>query len=172
MAQHGRPPDPPWLYPPNGCRGSSPPLLFPLLCPFCAPQECSFVPGCQPIGVGRNVVIRKALVDKNVRIGDNVSSLRGRGKGGGLMRQCVRCLGAEGGALDGGGGGCLGWALVMNCSFACLLHIKEESCPHSTFKRGVIFIQGRGCSQTHDPARFAVGWAVYPELFNRGTLPH
>ncbi|KIY99375.1 glucose-1-phosphate adenylyltransferase [Monoraphidium neglectum] len=36
------------------------------------PQECTFVPGCQPIGVGRGAVVRRALVDKNVRIGDNV----------------------------------------------------------------------------------------------------
>jgi hypothetical protein len=36
------------------------------------PQECTFVPGCQPIGVGRNAVVTKALIDKNVRIGDNV----------------------------------------------------------------------------------------------------
>ena len=35
-------------------------------------EECSFVPGCQPIGVGRNSVVRKALVDKNVRIGNDV----------------------------------------------------------------------------------------------------
>jgi glucose-1-phosphate adenylyltransferase len=34
-------------------------------------EECTFVPGCQPIGVGRGSVVRKALVDKNVRIGDN-----------------------------------------------------------------------------------------------------
>lgn len=35
-------------------------------------EECSFVPGCQPIGVGRNSVIRKALIDKNVRVGADV----------------------------------------------------------------------------------------------------
>lgn len=35
-------------------------------------EECSFVPGCMPIGVGRNSIVRKALVDKNVRIGSNV----------------------------------------------------------------------------------------------------
>jgi ADP-glucose pyrophosphorylase len=45
---------------------SPPPLRRP------RPQECTFVPGCQPIGVGRNAVVTKALIDKNVRIGDNV----------------------------------------------------------------------------------------------------
>jgi ADP-glucose pyrophosphorylase len=45
-------------------------------------QECSFVPGCMPIGVGRNSTIRKALVDKNVRIGDNVRAGGGEGAWG------------------------------------------------------------------------------------------
>jgi hypothetical protein len=52
------------------------------------PQECTFVPGCQPIGVGRGAVVRRALVDKNVRIGDNVSAApRGSGCNAGL-RAC------------------------------------------------------------------------------------
>jgi glucose-1-phosphate adenylyltransferase len=35
-------------------------------------DECAFVPGCLPMGVGDNSVVRKALIDKNARIGDNV----------------------------------------------------------------------------------------------------
>ncbi|KAI8477083.1 MAG: ADP-glucose pyrophosphorylase small subunit [Monoraphidium minutum] len=42
-------------------------------------EECTFVPGCQPIGVGRGAIVRKALIDKNVRIGDNVQIIN---KGG------------------------------------------------------------------------------------------
>ncbi len=30
------------------------------------------MPGCMPIGVGRSTLIKKALIDKNVRIGSNV----------------------------------------------------------------------------------------------------
>lgn len=47
----------------------------PLHPPSPPPQECSYVPGCMPMGVGRNTIVRKALVDKNVRIGANVSRL-------------------------------------------------------------------------------------------------
>jgi glucose-1-phosphate adenylyltransferase len=32
-------------------------------------QECSLLPGCTPIGIGAGTVIRKAIVDKNARIG-------------------------------------------------------------------------------------------------------
>lgn len=42
-------------------------------------DECVFVPGCQPVGVGRNTIIKKALVDKNVRIGDNVKIINKEG---------------------------------------------------------------------------------------------
>jgi len=35
-------------------------------------EECAFVPGCLPMGVGDNCVVRKALIDKNARIGSNV----------------------------------------------------------------------------------------------------
>ena len=34
-------------------------------------EECELMPGCLPIGVGANSVIKKAIVDKNVRIGSN-----------------------------------------------------------------------------------------------------
>jgi len=34
-------------------------------------EECELMPGCLPIGVGANCVIKKAIVDKNVRIGPN-----------------------------------------------------------------------------------------------------
>ncbi|GBF93774.1 glucose-1-phosphate adenylyltransferase small subunit, chloroplastic [Raphidocelis subcapitata] len=42
-------------------------------------EECSFVPGCMPIGIGRNSTVRKALLDKNVRIGDNVQIVNKEG---------------------------------------------------------------------------------------------
>ena len=32
-------------------------------------QECSLLPGCTPIGIGAGTVIRKAIIDKNARIG-------------------------------------------------------------------------------------------------------
>lgn len=32
-------------------------------------EECSFVPGCLPMGVGDNSHIRRAIIDKNARIG-------------------------------------------------------------------------------------------------------
>eukprot|EP01024_Parvocaulis_polyphysoides_P019117 TRINITY_DN1860_c1_g1_i2.p1 TRINITY_DN1860_c1_g1~~TRINITY_DN1860_c1_g1_i2.p1 ORF type:complete len:518 (-),score=87.91 TRINITY_DN1860_c1_g1_i2:589-2142(-) len=35
------------------------------------PDECELVPGCLPMGIGAGSVIRKAIVDKNVRIGPN-----------------------------------------------------------------------------------------------------
>lgn len=34
-------------------------------------EECEFVPGCLPMGVGDGCTIRKAIVDKNARIGAN-----------------------------------------------------------------------------------------------------
>ena len=34
-------------------------------------EECELLPGCLPIGVGANSVVRKAIVDKNARIGPN-----------------------------------------------------------------------------------------------------
>ena len=35
-------------------------------------EECELLPGCLPIGIGENSVVRKAIVDKNARIGSNV----------------------------------------------------------------------------------------------------
>lgn len=34
-------------------------------------EECEFVPGCLPMGVGDNTTIRRAIIDKNARIGEN-----------------------------------------------------------------------------------------------------
>jgi glucose-1-phosphate adenylyltransferase len=38
-------------------------------------EECAWVPGCLPMGVGSGSHIRKALIDKNARIGENVKIL-------------------------------------------------------------------------------------------------
>ncbi|DBA66505.1 TPA: hypothetical protein ACH3X2_002475 [Trebouxia sp. C0005] len=35
-------------------------------------EECALIPGCLPMGLGANTVVRKAIVDKNARIGSNV----------------------------------------------------------------------------------------------------
>lgn len=35
-------------------------------------EECALLPNCLPMGVGRNTIIRKAIVDKNARVGPNV----------------------------------------------------------------------------------------------------
>ncbi len=35
-------------------------------------EECALVPGCLPMGIGDNCVIRKCIIDKNARIGSNV----------------------------------------------------------------------------------------------------
>ncbi len=32
-------------------------------------DECALVPGCLPMGVGNNTVIKRAIIDKNARIG-------------------------------------------------------------------------------------------------------
>lgn len=34
-------------------------------------EECEFVPGCLPMGVGDGTTIRRAIIDKNARIGEN-----------------------------------------------------------------------------------------------------
>jgi|EP00223_Ostreococcus_mediterraneus_P002913 glucose-1-phosphate adenylyltransferase len=52
-------------------------------------QECSLLPGCTPIGIGAGTVIRKAIIDKNARIGmdcvidnkDNIADLNAEDKG-------------------------------------------------------------------------------------------
>lgn len=33
-------------------------------------DECAFVPGCLPMGIGRGSVVKGALIDKNARIGE------------------------------------------------------------------------------------------------------
>lgn len=38
-------------------------------------DECAYVPGCLPMGVGAGSHIRKALIDKNARIGERVQIL-------------------------------------------------------------------------------------------------
>lgn len=32
-------------------------------------EECEFVPGCCPMGVGDGSIVRRAIIDKNARIG-------------------------------------------------------------------------------------------------------
>lgn len=36
------------------------------------PDECQLVPGCLPMGLGDNCVVRKCIIDKNARIGEGV----------------------------------------------------------------------------------------------------
>jgi len=42
-------------------------------------EECELLPGCLPIGVGENSIIRKTIVDKNARIGSNVQIINKEG---------------------------------------------------------------------------------------------
>ena len=42
-------------------------------------EECALVPGCLPMGIGDNCVIRKCIVDKNARIGSNVQIINKEG---------------------------------------------------------------------------------------------
>jgi len=42
-------------------------------------DECAFVPGCLPMGIGAGSTVRKALIDKNARIGENVQILNKEG---------------------------------------------------------------------------------------------
>lgn len=42
-------------------------------------EECAIVPGCLPMGIGIGTVIRKAIVDKNARIGSNVKLINKEG---------------------------------------------------------------------------------------------
>eukprot|EP00983_Pelagomonas_calceolata_P040873 1137809-Pelagomonas_calceolata.AAC.3 len=32
-------------------------------------QECEYVPGCMPMGVGDGSIVRRAIIDKNARVG-------------------------------------------------------------------------------------------------------
>lgn len=42
-------------------------------------EECAIVPGCLPMGIGPNSVIKRAIVDKNARIGHNVQLINKEG---------------------------------------------------------------------------------------------
>lgn len=42
-------------------------------------EECAIVPGCLPMGIGQNSVIKHAIVDKNARIGANVQLINKEG---------------------------------------------------------------------------------------------
>ncbi len=33
-------------------------------------EECAYVPGCLPMGVGDGSIVRRAIIDKNARIGE------------------------------------------------------------------------------------------------------
>jgi glucose-1-phosphate adenylyltransferase len=33
-------------------------------------EECEYVPGCLPMGVGDGSIVRRAIIDKNARIGE------------------------------------------------------------------------------------------------------
>lgn len=35
-------------------------------------EECEYVPGCLPMGLGDGTVVRRAIIDKNARIGEGV----------------------------------------------------------------------------------------------------
>ena len=38
-------------------------------------EECALVPGCLPMGISDNSIVRKCIIDKNARIGPNVRIL-------------------------------------------------------------------------------------------------
>lgn len=42
-------------------------------------EDCLFVPGCLPMGIGRGSHLRRCIVDKNARIGENVKILNSEG---------------------------------------------------------------------------------------------
>lgn len=42
-------------------------------------EECAFVPGCLPMGIGDNSIVRKAILDKNARIGPNCQIINKEG---------------------------------------------------------------------------------------------
>ena len=42
-------------------------------------DECEFVPGCLPMGVGDGSHIRRAIIDKNARIGENCKIINKEG---------------------------------------------------------------------------------------------
>jgi glucose-1-phosphate adenylyltransferase len=42
-------------------------------------DECAFVPGCLPMGIGSGSTVRKALIDKNARIGEGCKIINKEG---------------------------------------------------------------------------------------------
>jgi glucose-1-phosphate adenylyltransferase len=42
-------------------------------------EECALIPGCLPMGIGANSTVRKSIVDKNARIGNNVQIINKEG---------------------------------------------------------------------------------------------
>ncbi|KAF6266558.1 ADP-glucose pyrophosphorylase small subunit [Scenedesmus sp. NREL 46B-D3] len=62
-------------------------------------EECAWVPGCLPMGIGNGSHIRKALIDKNARIGERVQILNkdnvteaNREKEGFMIRDGIVCV--------------------------------------------------------------------------------
>lgn len=49
-------------------------------------EECEYVPGCLPMGLGDGTIVRRAIVDKNARIGEMHVSFRVCG-----CRHCALC---------------------------------------------------------------------------------
>lgn len=35
-------------------------------------EECELLPGCMPMGLGRNTHVRRCIIDKNARLGKDV----------------------------------------------------------------------------------------------------
>lgn len=50
-------------------------------------EECAIVPGCLPMGIGIGSVVRKAIVDKNARIGANVKLINKEG-----IQEATKCV--------------------------------------------------------------------------------
>jgi glucose-1-phosphate adenylyltransferase len=42
-------------------------------------EECEYVPGCLPMGLGDGCVVRRAIVDKNARIGERCQIINKEG---------------------------------------------------------------------------------------------
>ena len=42
-------------------------------------EECAIVPGCLPMGIGPNSIVKNCIVDKNARIGANVQLINKEG---------------------------------------------------------------------------------------------
>ena len=62
-------------------------------------DECAFVPGCLPMGIGRGSTVRGALIDKNARIGErcNITNREGvaesnREEAGWIIKDGIICI--------------------------------------------------------------------------------